>query len=67
MQDLGQDNYFVYEWARTRRENGRRSFYAYSSLGGEKGLASVDIYRYTAKVYFRSHYPEYLIHALFRQ
>ena len=38
MQDLEQGNYIAYEWAHTRRESGQRSFYAYSSLGGERAL-----------------------------
>ena len=38
MQDLGQGNYNIYEWARTSRENGWRSFYVCYSLDGKRKL-----------------------------
>ena len=46
MQDLEQGKYMIYEWAHTRRESGRSSFYAYSILGGERALPGVDNYTY---------------------
>ena len=40
MQDLEQGNYMVYELARTRRGNGRRSFYAYQVRMGKEFSSS---------------------------
>ena len=55
MQDLGQSNYIIYEWARTRRQSGRRSFYAYSSLAERalRELAMASMGRVTVTIHFQ--------------
>ena len=57
MQDLRQGNYTVYELARTRRGNGRRSFYAYQvriKSQSCRELTNAFMGRVSAIIYFRA-------------